>query len=549
MKIKGRVLIICCLVVVAVACVILVISGLGTDTSKSETKEFTIFIAEPGQPTTPDNKIMKLIKEELGVTLKMEFLVGDLDQKIGVMIAGGDYPDVVTGHTRFINSGVLIPLEDLIEKHAPNLYEHHKPYWEMCKDPDDGHIYYMPNYGRYYGEYRATDFWGPCFWIQKAVLAEFGYPKIKTLDEYFDLIKRYKEKYPEINGMPTIGFEILSYGWRNFCLKNPPQHLIGHPNDGGVVVDQETFKAEVFADKEYAKRYYKKLNEMNAQGLIDRETFTLNYDQYIAKLSSGRVLGMFDQKWNFNSANNSLIMQDMVERTYAPCPVTYDESIRDWYMDRTVLNINNGFGITKNCKDPVGFLKFLDALLTEKWQKILGWGIEGEDYHVDENGVFYRTPEQRERGTDLTWKLANMAEKLWNFAPKMEGTYSDGNACTPGYQPGEFFESLRPYEQDFLRKYGYQTWADFYSPPPPNPVYYPAWQINLVDGSPAKIAEQKMNDLAMKYLPMAIMAKPEEFDAVWDEYVTEMRKLDIKAYEDRINEQIQWRLENWGGKE
>ena len=105
--------------------------------------------------------------------------------------------------------------------------------------------------------------------------------------------------------MPTIGFEILSYGWRNFCLKNPPQHLIGHPNDGGVVVDQETFKAEVFADKEYAKRYYKKLNEMNALGLIDRETFTLNYDQYIAKLSSGRVLGMFDQKWNFNNANNS----------------------------------------------------------------------------------------------------------------------------------------------------------------------------------------------------------------------------------------------------
>ena len=108
---------------------------------------------------------------------------------------------------------------------------------------------------------------------------------------------------------------------------------------------------------------------------------------------------------------------------------------------------------------------------------------------------------------------------------------------------------MKPYEQDFLRKYGYQTWADFYSPPPPNPVYYPAWQINLVDGSPAKIAEQKMNDLAMKYLPMAIMAKPEEFDAVWDEYVTEMRKLDIKAYEDRINEQIQWRLANWGGKE
>ncbi len=44
-------------------------------------------------------------------------------------------------------------------------------------------------------------------WIQKAVLKEFGYPKIKTLDEYFDLIEKYAKKYPTINGLPTIGFD------------------------------------------------------------------------------------------------------------------------------------------------------------------------------------------------------------------------------------------------------------------------------------------------------------------------------------------------------
>lgn len=50
----------------------------------------------------------------------------------------------------------------------------------------------------------------------------------------------------------------------------------------------------------------------------------------------------------------------------------------------------------------------------------------------------------------------------------------------------------------------------------------------------------------MKYLPQAILAKPENFEAVWADYVKEIRKLNVKAYEDRINEQIQWRLENWG---
>ena len=41
------------------------------------------------------------------------------------------------------------------------------------------------------------------------------------------------------------------------------------------------------------------------------------------------------------------------------------------------------------------------------------------------------------------------------------------------------------------------------------------------------------------------MSKPEKFDAVWKEYVNEYKKINVKAYEDRINEQLQWRIQNW----
>ncbi len=533
--------------IVALICV-LIGSGLNSRAASTKPAEFTVFIADPGQPPTPDNKIYKLLKQRLGVSLKFEFLVGDRDQKLGIMIAGGDYPDIMTGHTRLVDAGAFIPLEDLIRKYAPHLYAHYKPYWNMIKEPKDGHIYILPDYGRYYGEYKPTVFYGPSFWMQKAVLAESGYPKVRTLDQYFDLIAKYEQQHPTVAGKPTIGFTILSDGWRDFCLRNPPQHLIGHPNDGGVVVNQKTFKAEIFADKDYAKRYYQKLCQMNALGIIDRESFVQTYDQYIAKLSSGRVLGMFDQRWNFDNAESSLRIQGLVDRTYAPCPIAYDSKIRDWYMDRTVLNINCGFGITTKCKDPVRVIKFLDALLTEDWQKILGWGIRGEDYEVDAKGAFYRTPEQRVHGDDPMWKLANKAEALWYYAPKMEGTFKDGNATGPGTQPGEFFAALKPYDQQFMAKYRHKTWAEFYSPAPPNPIYYPTWQINLIEGSLAKLAETKMNELGDKYLPKAILAKPGDFDKVWSEYVRELHKLNIKAYEDRINEQIQWRIKNWGGK-
>ncbi|MNC05386.1 hypothetical protein D3C75_528580 [compost metagenome] len=509
---------------------------------KVEPFNISVFIGEAGQQPTPDNKIFKKIKDETGATFNFEYLAGDINQKLGVMIAGQDYPDMMTGNTKLTAAGAYIPLEDLIEQYAPNLKAHYADYWNMMKDPNDGHIYILPNYGVYNGEVNSSWYSGPAFWIQKAVLKEFGYPKVKTLDEYVDLIAKYKEKYPKIDGSPTIGFEILNSDWRNWGLFNAPQHLIGHPNDGGVVVKDGV--AEIFADKDYAKKYYQKLNEMNQKGLIDKETFVQNYDQYMAKLSSGTVLGMFDQHWNFNAAEDSLTTQGKIERTYVGLPLVYDESTKDYYRDLAVLNLNNGFGISVNAKDPVKIIKLLDTLISEDWQKTFSWGIEGEDYQV-ENGRYIRTQEQRDNASDPTWQLANKAKTFYGFLPKLEGSYSDGNSTDAAAQPEEYAASVKPYDREVLDAYGYNSYVDFFSKPPANPVYYPAWSIDLVEGSDAKIANTKLNELSTKFLPKAILADPGDFDSIWNDYVSDIKKANVKAYEDKINEQIKWRIEKW----
>ncbi|WP_044481123.1 type 2 periplasmic-binding domain-containing protein [Paenibacillus antibioticophila] len=507
--------------------------------------EISVFIGEAGQQPTPDNKIYKLIKEKTGASFKFEFLAGDIDQKLGVMIAGGDYPDMMTDNQKLKAAGAFIPLEDLIEEHAPNLKKHYEKYWNMMRDPNDNHIYTLPNYGVYNSDPDSTWYSGPAFWIQKDVLAEAGYPRVKTLDQYFDLIKEYKEKHPDIDGTPTIGFEILNYDWRNWGLFNAPQHLIGHPNDGGVVVKDGV--AEIFADKDYAKRYYQKLNEMNAAGVVDKETFTQNYDQYMAKISSGAVLGMFDQHWNFQSAEDALTTQKRFERQYVGLPLVYDESIRDHYKDRPALNLDNGFGITVNASEEqaIRILKLLDTLIQEDWQKIFTWGIEGEDYIVNEEGRFMKTQEQRDAFTDGTWKLANKADAFYGRAPKMQGKFSDGNSTDAAAQPEEYQAGLEEYDKNFLAQYGFNSYVDFFSEAPENEVAYPAWSVDLVDSSEAKIVNTKQNELSTKYLPKAILAKPDEFESVWNEYVSEIRKLSIKAYEDRINEVLQWRRDTW----
>ncbi|MNP51676.1 hypothetical protein D3C76_1460170 [compost metagenome] len=79
-------------------------------------------------------------------------------------------------------------------------------------------------------------------------------------------------------------------------------------------------------------------------------------------------------------------------------------------------------------------------------------------------------------------------------------------------------------------------------------MYYPAWQVDLKEGSDAAVANKQMTDTSLKFLPKAIMSKPDEFDNIWTEYVDAYKKIDVKSYEDRINEQLKWRIENWSVK-
>ncbi|MFZ5989626.1 MAG: extracellular solute-binding protein [Bacillota bacterium] len=506
----------------------------------------TVYNSLAGVSPAQDNKIYKLIKEKLGVTFKFEFLVGEAQQKAGVMIAGGDYPDIIgiQGHAaqQFIDAGAFIPLEGLIDKY-PNLKKHYGPLKNRIKDPDSGHVYVMPNYGVHTGTVYQNETWGPSFWIQKAVLKEFGYPKVETLDDFFDLIRKYKEKYPTIDGQPTIGFEILTDKGRDWPLRNAPAQLAGYPNDGSVIVDNNV--AKIYADKDISKKYFKKLNEMYHLGLVDPESFVMNYDQYIAKLSSGRVLGLYDQRWNFNKANTSLMEQQKDERAYAPCPVTFNKNIKDWYLTNPTLNINSGYAISTKCKNPDRVMQIFDALLSEEWQKILQWGIEGEDYMVGSDGKFYRTAQQRVEQESNEWKLANRAEALLDFMPKLEGTYVDGNATSPGLQPGEYYDGLRPIDKEMLSAYGVQTQGQLFSTPPKDPIYFPCYTIQIPQGSKEQVADQKLRDYAFQYLPNIIKSNPDQFEKQWDKYVDQLKKVDVKSLEDLYNKGIQDRIKNW----
>jgi putative aldouronate transport system substrate-binding protein len=522
----------------------------GTLTPSNPTT-LTAWITAAASAPAPDNKITQLIKDQLGVTLEYEIVTPDnVDQKIGVMLAGGEYPDLV-GTTdlrmRLLEGGALLRLDDMLATgDYPSLSEHVEPYIKKMSytggEVEDG-LYIFPNYNRFYGEITGGSYYGAAFWIQKRVLEDAGYPDLRdmTIDRYFEMIENYKAKNPQTEGMDTIGFELLASTGREWGMTNPPALLAGSPNNGGVIVD-ENDHAEIYANKDIAKQFYQKLNEEYEKGIVDPESFTLTFDQYQAKLATGAVLGMHDQGWNFQTATQSLQGAGMDQYTYVPLMPVY-EGVEPWYADRDVMNTNQGFGISTSSEQPEKALKFLDLMLSEPWQKVLSWGIEGEDYEVGEDGMFYRTDQQRINAKDLTWRASNRLEALLEVLPKHQGQFSDGNAYGPDDQPTEFYDTLTDYDRTFMEKYEKQTWREFVNDPPENPVYYPAWSITLSDD--ANMVNQQLTDANVANLPKIISGSTADFEANWQSYLDVVSGIDVAVYEDAINEGIQDRLKNW----
>ena len=535
---------------------------------KSKSMNISVFTIQQREQPPADNKTYKWIEEKFGVTFSWDILVGDKDQKIGVLIASGDLPDLVeVDSEKFQGAGCLRDLKPLVEKYAPNLRKHYESAWKKMIDQDSEkdangnivkeHIYSLPNYGVIDGIPSDTYYNQNGWWIQKAVLKEFGYPTIKTIDQYFDLLEKYYQAHPTIDGMPTIPFNIITADWEAFDLWNPPNFLAGYPNDGNGHVTLENGKyvyTDNFAD-ENAHRWFKLANGYFQRGLIDPASFTDNRDQYYAKIAQGRVLGMFIQGWQFmGEPEQTLWSAGKDERTYAPLAITFDESIKPHYRDRSLPNLQRGFGITVKCPEDkaIKILQFMDKMIEEENQKVLYWGFEGEDYQIDANGRAYRTDKQRADQRDPNWLQKNRALLWAEEAPKLEGTMPSGYSRSMDDLAWEYELSQKQVDIDLWKAYGVGSYAEFVDAnPPANAGWYPMWQCNpsAENGGfeeEAAVAMTGFESIQRKYLPKMIMGKPEEFEATWNEYAGLLQPL-TATYNKFMQQQLDHRVELFGG--
>lgn len=494
-----------------------------------------------------ETPIGQIIREKLKVEFDVEYLTGDLGTKVGIMIAAEDYPDLVYAvgdHDKFIDAGALVPFDSYIEELGGNTRQYYADLLEAHRQ-EDGHIYYLsPALPE-----TASDgqvFSG--FWLPRHVVDEFDYPEIDTWEDYIAIIREYVERHPTTNGQPTIGFTFIADGWRSFTIENAAFQLAGYPNDGRVVVtrgdDPEDYVAESFIPKDFTKRWFRILNGLWHEGLIDSEAFTLSYDQYLAKLTTGRVIGFFDQRWQFAAAAAAMENQGMQDHLWVPFPVTFDAETPDAYQQPKALKLQGGISITRNARYPERLFKILDAFMEPDIVRLTHWGIEGQDYTVGPDGLFERTKVQRRRAEDPDYMEQQGLRDPWYGFPRFVGFFDDGNAVKPEYQPSEIRKGYSEWDLRVLGSYDVRTYAEMFEPPIAS-AYGVAWDIDMPDGTPQQIAHEKAKTVKLQYFPKVITADPEDFDVVWAEFMDAWEGIGMDVHDEYVTEVIRERVRTW----
>ena len=508
----------------------------GGEADSSEKKEYaddeiidmTMFTAMPGSEINDGNEIQEIIAKKTGVRVKETWLTGQTDaEAIGTIIAGGEYPDFINGGDAMkalYDADALVAWDDYIDQY-PNIKEMYSDEeWDRFRQ-DDGHIYWANVFQNSYGEDKSTTHNDEAFWIQVRVLEWAGYPKIETLDDYFKVLEDYAAANPTMeDGTSNIPYTILCEDWRYFCIENAGQFLDGYPNDGSVIVDTDNMKIVDYNTTETTKRYFNKLNEEYNKGMIDPEFATQTYDEYIAKLSTGAVLGMCDQWWDFAYTVNDVFKQQGLDAkgcNYVPLGLTIDPGMDQmWHTYGDTMNISNGIAITTSCQDVDAAFRFMNDLLDQEIHDLRFWGVEGVDYQVDDNGLYYRTEEQRLQASDTAYKASHLC--TYSYFPQWLGTSKDGiNAMQPTYQTSEFQSSLAEPLVKCFDAYGVDNYVEMIgSVVKETGPWFPMYSVsnNFTTDTPGGVAWTKMGEVKHEWLPKVVMSA--DFDGIWTDYMS-----------------------------
>lgn len=444
---------------------------------------------------------------ETGVTIIESKPVSGDDQRLNLMIAGNDLPDMVLGErnipqfTEMIEADLLYSLDDLMDQYAPEMRD--------MLDPDllsnyryaDGKTYravsWIENerYRETALEYNALVGTNQqVLMVRKDFYDAIGRPAMDTPEKFIEALEEMKANNPD-----KIGF----YGhFRN---------AMGPLNNHFGVVQHYVMNDEVMyniRDPQYLESMLF-LNTLAQKDLLPREAFIDEQDVVLSKLNNGDFISF------------ARVIADS-EVNPADNPNTNYEVLPPFESYRQVRTGTgwNALVVTKNTEHPDRCIRFLCYLNSDAGHKTLFWGVEGEEYGDYVNGPHFYYDESGKP----TYFREYINDRMEDWG---------GVAQRSGLDLYSYFgDSLKinmPYWDKSDEKMGlYNSWFGQFI------EYRPEYELIVDPTLPEGAIMQRVNSLIEEYVVKMVFARDAaEAEAYYHEMIEKCEAVglaDLEAY-------------------
>jgi putative aldouronate transport system substrate-binding protein len=352
--------------------------------------KLTIMTSDFSQPA-PGGKTMEVptfryIAEQTNTDLNLVLLPhGQYHDQKNIKIAAGEMPDVIMDwgvpNDLYVNDQ-LLPLNDLIEEHGPNLKKIiPQEAWDGVSR--NGQIYAIPEMPKGNANVNRV------LYVRQDLMEKAGITTPpQTTDEFLAMLRKFKELDP--NMYPFTGRE-------NFTWLDSLMGMFGTSVFGGTIENGEFIPENTSQKMKSALAFIK---QMMDEGLLDPEFMSNKRNTWEQKIQSGQ-----SAVWT-HDPSLAVDWQTKLDQglpgvgakvTVIPTPKA--PGVEQAGFGR--LPYNKSFSITKAAKNPEQAIKYFDWLVTEEGQKFVNFGVPGDTYTEDNGQIFYNKQKDLDQQTQM----------------------------------------------------------------------------------------------------------------------------------------------------
>lgn len=325
------------------------------------------------------NEVTMFKEREKNSNVKIEFQhpsVGSEKEQFNLLIVSKDLPDIMEnlseypgGPSQAIEDGVIIPLNDLIKEHAPNLQRiiDENPDYAKEMKTDEGVIYSIPSFLD--KTYQSTA--GPQ--IRKDLLDKYQLDIPETVDEWEHVLRTLKDKEKmeaPFTGLPNWP-HIFAWAYGIQILE-----------DGGF--SQVEGKVKFGPAQPEFKDYLTRMNSWYKEGLLDPDFVTIDRKTFDAKVLQNKALGWFGfiggVMGKLQAAGEESNPEFKIVPTQYPVLNKGDEP--KFIRAASIYYPQSSAYITASNKYPEETVKWFDYWFSEEGQMLQNFGVEGITYDL-----------------------------------------------------------------------------------------------------------------------------------------------------------------------